>query len=115
MFVGNLLRFGVILAAIVAAIGGIMYLTVHGMLVADYSVFRGEPDELRSLRDVVVGAFQLRSASVIQLGLLLLIATPIARVAISLVAFARQRDRMYVLITAIVLGLLLYGLIGAGV
>lgn len=113
MFVGNLLRFGVILSAAVAAIGGVLYLAAHGSTVAQYSVFRGEPDELRSVRAVIRGAFHLRSRSVVQLGLLLLIATPIARVALSLVAFARQRDRMYVLITSIVLALLLYGLTGA--
>ena len=48
----------------------------------------------------------------IQLGLLLLIATPVARVAFSLVAFIRQRDRTYIVITTIVLGLLLYSLMG---
>lgn len=114
MFVGNLLRYGVILAAVVAAIGGFMYLVVHGSSVADYHVFRGQPDDLRSVRSVVAGAFRLQSASIVQLGLLLLIATPIARVALSLVAFARQRDRTYVVITGIVLALLMVGLAGKG-
>ena len=48
----------------------------------------------------------------IQLGLLVLIATPIARVAFSLVAFALQRDRIYVIVTLIVLAVLLYSLTG---
>ena len=52
-----------------------------------------------------------QSASIVQLGVVLLIATPIARVAFTLVAFAIQRDRTYVIITLIVLGLLLYGLL----
>jgi uncharacterized membrane protein len=47
---------------------------------------------------------------VIQLGLILLIATPVARVALSLLAFAVQKDKMYVVVTAIVLGLLVYSL-----
>jgi len=42
------------------------------------------------------------------LGLLLLIATPIARVAFSIVGFALERDRMYVVFTLIVLAILLY-------
>ncbi len=46
--------------------------------------------------------------------LLLLIATPVVRVAFSIVGFARQRDKAYVLVTMIVLGLLLYSLIGSG-
>ena len=45
-------------------------------------------------------------------GLLLLIATPVARVALSLVAFVLQRDRLYVGITAFVLALLLASLVG---
>ena len=48
--------------------------------------------------------------AIVQLGLVLLIATPVARVAFTLVAFARQRDRAYVMITTIVLALLLYSL-----
>jgi uncharacterized membrane protein len=51
---------------------------------------------------------------VIQLGLLLLVATPVARVAFSILAFALQRDRTYVIITLIVLGVLLYSLAGGG-
>ncbi len=51
----------------------------------------------------------------IQLGLLLLIATPIARVAFSVVGFAIERDRMYVVFTLIVLAILLYSLLGSGV
>lgn len=114
LVVGNLLRIGVILAAVVAAIGGFIYLVGYGSALAQYHVFLGEPPELRSVRSVVRGAFQLRGKSVVQLGLLILIATPIARVALSLFAFARQRDRMYVAITAVVLALLIYGLTGAG-
>jgi uncharacterized membrane protein len=50
----------------------------------------------------------------IQLGLLILIATPIARVAFSVVAFLYQRDWMYVAVTLMVLGLLVYSLFGGG-
>jgi uncharacterized membrane protein len=48
---------------------------------------------------------------VIQLGILVLIATPVARVLFSMLGFALERDWMYVVITAIVLALLLYSLI----
>ncbi len=113
MFVGNLLRVGVIIASSVAMLGGMLYLARSGSTVADYHVFRGEPEHLRCVRAVVRDALHLRPESVVQLGLLILIATPIARVALSLFAFARQRDRMYVAITAVVLALLLYGLTGA--
>ena len=110
--IGNLLRVGVIIAAIVAAIGGALYLAQHGQQVADYREFRGEPPELRSLRGILRSALALHSPAIVQLGLLLLIATPIARVAFSLVAFLIQRDRVYVVVTSIVLALLLFSLTG---
>lgn len=112
--IGNLLRIGVLIAAAVALAGGIAWLATHGHLRPDYHVFRGQPAELRSVGGVVGGALALHSAAIVQLGLLLLIATPIARVAFSLVAFAVQRDRLYVIITCIVLAVLLFGLLGGG-
>lgn len=109
--VGRLLQIGVLLAAGVVLLGAGLLLAQHGGVVADYSVFRGEPELLRSLAAIVRGAISWNSQAIVQLGLLLLIATPIARVALTLVAFALQRDRTYVLITALVLALLLYGLL----
>ena len=58
--------------------------------------------------------FPWHSRGLIQFGLLLLIAVPVARVAFSVVAFALQRDRTYVVVTLIVLAVLLYGLTRAG-
>jgi uncharacterized membrane protein len=114
MFIGNLLRWGVVIAAAVTVLGGGAFLAVHGGSIADYRVFHGQPDALKSVAAVVHGAFQFQPRSVIQLGLLLLIATPITRVALSLIAFAKQHDRTYIIVTAIVLALLLYSLTGAG-
>ena len=109
---GNLLRWGVLLAAAVVAIGGVLYLMHSAGETADWRVFRGEPESLRSVGAIVAGAMALHPASVVQLGILLLLATPILRVAFSLVAFALQRDGLYVLITTIVLALLLFSLLG---
>jgi uncharacterized membrane protein len=47
--------------------------------------------------------------------LLLLIATPVARVMFAVVGFAMERDPLYVLLTLIVLAVLLYSLLGSGV
>lgn len=115
LFIGNLLRWGVILAAAVTVLGGAMFLLAHSGTIADYHVFRGQPDALKSVSAVALGAYRLRPTAIIQLGLLLLILTPIARVALSLLAFAKQHDRVYILVTGIVLALLLYSLIGPGV
>jgi len=111
--VGNLLRAGVILSAVVVLYGGVLYLIKYGHATADYRIFRGEPTDLKSLSGIVRDAFTLHSRGLIQLGLLLLIATPVARVAFSIFGFAKEKDRMYVAFTVIVLLILLYSLIGS--
>ena len=109
---GNLLRVGVIVATIVVVIGGVLYLARHGLEIADRRVFRGEPAALRSIAGIIRGVGAGQAAAIVQLGLVLLIATPVARVAMSLVAFLLQRDRVYVFVTAIVLALLIFSLTG---
>ncbi len=59
------------------------------------------------LRDVATQIRHGRSQAIVMLGLLMLIATPVARVAFSIVAFALERDRLYVTITLVVLSLLI--------
>lgn len=111
-FLGNLLRAGVVIATIVVVIGGVLYLRRHGFEVADRRVFQGEPAHLRSITGIIRGTAAGQPAAIVQLGLLLLIATPVARVALSLIAFLLQHDRVYVFVTAIVLALLLFSLTG---
>ena len=110
VIIGTLLRTGVILAAAVVLVGGILYLARHGHEVASYSTFHGEPESLKSPKDIVHGVFEVSARAIIQLGLLLLIATPVARVAFSAVAFAIEHDYMYVVITLIVLAVLSFSL-----
>src|SRR5579863_6942509 len=102
--VGTLLRVGVSVSAFVVAIGAAIYLARHGR----------EPADLRSLSGIVRDAFRLRGRGIIQLGLLLLIATPVARVAFSIWGFAEEHDRLYMIFTGIVLIVLLYSLLGSG-
>ncbi len=110
LLLGTLLRVGVSVAAGVALVGGVLFLVHHGSEQPAYHVFRGEPTDLRSVTGILRDAFDLRGRGLIQFGLLLLIATPIARVVLSAVAFALQGDRRYVLFTLIVLAVLLYSL-----
>jgi uncharacterized membrane protein len=107
---GNLLRAGVLLAAVVVALGGAVYLARHGGERTDLHEFRGEPEALRSPSGIVGEALQGRGRGLVQLGLLLLIATPVARVVFSVLAFAREGDFTYVVLTLLVLGVLLYSL-----
>ena len=109
---GEWLRIGVSVSAFVVLCGGIIYLIRHGFSPADYRTFQGEPNEFRSLRGVIGAVREGRGHGIIQLGLLILIVTPIMRVAFSFVGFAFERDRMYLIFTAIVLTILLYSVVG---
>ncbi len=111
LIISALLRAGVVLAAAVVLAGGAYYLVQNGASSPQYSVFRGEPSDLRSLTAIVPAALHLRSAAIIQFGLLLLIATPVARVLFSAVAFGTRRDYVYVAITLFVLSVLVYNLV----
>ena len=113
IIVGKLLQAGVVLSASVVLIGGIIFLVTHGMEKANYRVFLGEPSDLRSLRGIIQRSAHFRGRGIIQLGLLLLIATPIARVAFSIFGFAEEKDRLYMVFTGIVLVILLYSLLGS--
>jgi uncharacterized membrane protein len=109
--VSVVLRTGVLLAASVVIAGGTYFLIRHGNAAVQYHTFAGAPKIDRHAGQIVKGALSGRARSIIQLGILLLIATPIARVAVSLVGFALERDHKYVAITAIVLAVLLYSFI----
>jgi uncharacterized membrane protein len=111
--IANLLRAGVLVAALVVIGGAVFYLATHPWLRVDYRTFHGEPDQLKTVQGIVRYAFSGQARGMMQLGLLLLIATPVARVVFSMVAFAIENDRMYVLFTMIVLAVLLYSLFGS--
>ena len=112
--VGRLLQTGVMLAATVVTIGAIIYLARHATEPVGYGVFHGEPAEYRTIGGILHGVATFRGRGFIQFGLLLLIATPVARVAFSVWGFAEEKDKMYVGITLFVLAVLLYSLLGSG-
>ncbi len=113
MVIGRLLQIGVLLAAAVTLAGGLLYLAHHGAVAPDFRSFTGAPAALRSLSAIARGVAAGDSASLVQLGLVLLILTPMARVALTLGAFLIQKDRLYVGLTTIVLAVLVYGLFWA--
>lgn len=92
--------------------GGGLYLLRHGLELPDYRVFHGAPANLCSLRGIFGEAMLFRGRGLIDLGVMLLIATPVARVAFSIFGFMEQRDFTYVIVTLIVLILLLFSLSG---
>lgn len=111
LVLARVLRAGVLVSALFVAGGGVVFLARHGFEQPAYHVFRGEPQPFRSIEGILGAARDLTGRGLVQLGLLFLIATPIARVLFSLLGFLRQRDRLYAGVTAIVLSLLAYSLL----
>lgn len=110
---GRVLRLGTLISAVVIALGGVAFLVTGGGDAPHYEAFHGESSELKSVPAILADAVQWHPRGVIQLGMLLLVATPIARVIGALVAFAARRDVAYVVISLLVLAALLYGLLAS--
>jgi uncharacterized membrane protein len=110
IIMGRLLQIGVLLASAAVLIGGFLYVRAHAGSTADYRTFTGEPADLRSARGLFGLLLTGDPVAVIQLGVLLLIATPVARVVFAVVAFALERDRLYFAVSLTVLAVLMVSL-----
>ena len=109
---GTLLQSGVIFSGLVVLAGGILYIRSYGHVPVNYDTFAPARASLPSLTAVAESALHGDGRAIIQIGLLLLIATPVARVFFSIIAFALEKDRLYVVITVIVFLILIYSLFG---
>ena len=107
------LRVGVLLAFVIVCSGAAMYLSQHYRDEASFQHFAGGQSDLRTIESITISALQFRTDALIQLGLLILIATPIARVLMSAVGFAIDGDWLYVTISAIVFAVLMFGVLHA--
>jgi uncharacterized membrane protein len=111
LWIAMLLRAGVLAAAAIVLVGGIGILAHNGRDIPGYHEFHDEPLAHKSAPLIAAGAREGDWFAVIQFGLLVLIATPVARVALSIAAFTLERDWIYVGITGLVLGILMYSLL----
>jgi uncharacterized membrane protein len=107
---GKLLITGVIVSGTLILAGGIYYLLQEGLSLPHFKTFRGVASNLKSVKQIFTGFIHLESLSIIQMGLLLLIATPIARVIFSVIGFLFEKDYLYVLISLIVLAIIAYSI-----
>ncbi len=115
--IGNTLRWGVILACLLATIGGVYYLMQHGLApVPDYRHFdatsAAAQTQFTTLNGLWQGILHGDAASCVQVGVIVLILTPIARVVLSLFDFIVEQDWLYVAITAIVLTVIISNSLG---
>jgi uncharacterized membrane protein len=112
VLLATVLRGGVLLSALLIAVGTFLHLVRGGTPPSSYRVFSRSSFNLSNLQAMVHGVASLGGRPLIELGLLVLIATPILRVALSVGLFAQERDVTYVVVTVIVFGALLFSLIG---
>jgi|SRR5277367_3748931 len=108
--IAALLWTGVISSAVVVLFAGAWFLTLHGAEKPQYARFMSEPSDLLSPRETLREAEHFDSLAVMMTGLLILIATPILRVAFAVFAFGVQKDWVYVGMASFVLLVLLYGI-----
>ena len=104
MAITILLRVGVLLSAVIIAVGMVITLTNH----PEYFSSRHVTGYPNTLIEVVNGVVAGQGPAIIMAGLLVLIATPVARVALSVVIFVFERDRLYAAITAAVFVILMF-------
>ncbi|KRK81094.1 DUF1634 domain-containing protein [Companilactobacillus nodensis] len=103
LVIGKILRIGVITSAIVVMIGIIMYFINGGGGYTD-----GFP---KRFADIFAGIAAGKSYAVIMLGIFLLILTPVLRVVVSIYAFYKEHDNLYVIITTVVLIILIFAML----
>jgi uncharacterized membrane protein len=107
---GKLLRMGVLISSGTVILGGVLNLLRHGHEPVTWEKFNGEPAALRTLSGIAEAAFAAQGRGIIQLGLILLVAVPVLRVAVSMIVYAQKRDYAFVGITLLVLLVLSYSL-----
>lgn len=105
LIISNVLRGGVLLSAAIIVIGAVMFYAGGGGQTLTF------PHTLSAVAQMLA---QGNPLAIIMLGLLVLLATPVVRVAVSIVAFALEHDRLYVGITSLVLAILLVSILVLG-
>ena len=109
-FIGQVLRAGVLLSSAVTLVGLSLYLARHAWHTPNYHSFHAQMGQIH-LKELIPDVLHGQAIAIIQLGILLLIATPVARVAFLVGAFALEKDRMYVAVSALVLAVLIYSIV----
>ncbi|KLT63842.1 DUF1634 domain-containing protein [Pedobacter sp. BMA] len=111
--VGRLLRVGVITASCIVFIGGLIYLIKMGAdPMPSYAQFKGESAGFTTFEGIFSGLLSGHAKGIVQFGVLVLIATPIMRIILSLIGFTLEKDKLYIVITLIVLCVMLVSTLG---
>jgi uncharacterized membrane protein len=108
--VSAVLKWGVLCALALAATGAGIHLRQHHSEIARYSVFHMEAPDTRTVHGIWFSAIRFDGRAVMQLGVIVLILTPIVRVAVAAAAFAFESDYLYAIVSLTVLAILAYSI-----
>lgn len=103
LIIGWILRAGVAVSMVIVFIGGVLFVFRHGNSTPDYRNFNGVPYFIHNTNGIIDGALNFKGQAIIQLGIILLIATPVMRVAFSVIGFIIEKDYLYTAISLLVL------------
>ncbi len=113
LIISALLLTGLAIALLLAIAGEALSLARYANFETHYRVFNGEPTDLKTIHGVIADVLKGKSRAIMQLGVIILMGTPVARVALSAVTFAMEKDRQYVIISCLVLAALLYSFLSS--
>jgi uncharacterized membrane protein len=102
--IGKILRIGVVVAAVVI---------LFGLVLTFATGTTGYPAGVHPHRimSILRGTVQLKPYAVLMTGIFLLILTPVLRVVVSIYAFIKEKDRLYAIITSVVLVILAFAMV----
>jgi uncharacterized membrane protein len=115
LLLGQVLRAGTVISISIVFFGGVLYLYRHGHSTADYRVFKGTPNFVHQAKGLFQGMASLKGQAIIQIGIMLLIATPILRVIFSAVGFMLEKDYLYLGISLLVLLIIIASMLSGSV
>lgn len=104
--VGNLLRAGVILSVLISLAGFVKLFMEGFKMPHNYELL--ETPDADVLREFWKGLQQMKGVAIIQLGILILIFTPLMRLIFALIGYLKEKDYTYVVISLIVLGIMVF-------
>lgn len=108
--IGAILRIGVLTSSVIVLLGGIIYLARHGGATPQYTAFKDRSAQYGNLHTLLHEAAGMHGRDIIQLGLMVLIATPIARILFSAIGFMLEKDYLYIGICLLVLGIIAFSM-----
>lgn len=101
--VSNVLKYGVRTVLITGIVGGTILLSKHSTEIVDYSQFKEKDESIFTvINQIFQGAVEFNGSSIVYIGILILFATQLLRLLLSLISFILEKDKLYTFITILV-------------